>query len=78
MSMKIKIKQCCHAPRSTVRFDAGSGDVVLLRHEDGTYYEATIKSITSGETLVVAFSLGVQEIEKEISTCEIKALMLGD
>lgn len=78
MSMRIKINQCCHSPNRPYRFDAGTGDVVLLRHDDGTYYEATIKSIKSGETLVVVFSLGAQEIEKEISTDEIQALMLGD
>ena len=76
--MKISVKQCCHSSSLKFRYEAGEGDNILLRNDDGTYFEATILTVKSANTLVVVISSGAKEIKKEISAKDIAVLMLGD
>ncbi len=77
--MKIRVENCSHSPSSPSRFEAGEGDIVLLRNEiSGFYYEAKICSIKSSECLLVSFMDGADEIRKQILPSDIKTLMLTE
>jgi hypothetical protein len=76
--MKINIKECCHSPSNSARFDAVVGDVVLIRRGEGVYVEAIIRAIPSPSHIIVADQHNAASGEKEVEISEIVALMLDD
>lgn len=74
--MSIKVTQCCSSSSQNPRFDAGVGDTVLVRKEDSTLYEATIKSIVSKDEIVISSLF--EDVEKTIDIESVRALMLDD
>lgn len=77
-AIKIHVKQCMISSDRTACFEAKEGDVVLLSMGDCRYFEATIRSVKSADTVVVAFMDGTAEVEKEIPASEVAALMRCD
>lgn len=71
----IRIKQCCHSPTQQYRFDAEIGDRVLIRHDNGTYFEAVIQTVPSAGNVAVTLTQGG---ETTIPVASIEILMIGD
>jgi len=73
--MKIRVKNCISPSDGAVRFQAEVGDLVLLSHRKGSYFEASILSIKSEDEVLVTFLDGANEVERYIPSSEIKALL---
>ena len=78
LSVTIRINKCCAPSGHVPRFEATLNDVVLIRGKNKTLHYATIRSLNTLGTVVVAYMAGVDEIEEEISVADIEALMLDE
>lgn len=71
----IKVKNCCHSPKQTSRFDAVVGDHVLVRRNMGVYLGGVIHSIPSvGDVTVTLF----QGDQITVTAADIAAIIIED
>jgi hypothetical protein len=75
---KVQIRKCLASPKQSCRFEAEVGDTVLVRREDGSYFEAVVRAIPTPDRVTVTFEQGIHSIDKTIPVAEIAALVLGD
>jgi hypothetical protein len=70
----IKVKQCCHSPSQTPKFEATAGDQLLVNHGNGIV-KVEIKSVSSPDTLEATLPSG-EAIQ--IERTQVVAIFLED